>query len=124
MLNKERIICYSQKEVCSINVIMSASMRNFCFLLLTFVIIINNILFTDEITTPDMIPNYSTSTIAYAQQQQGQPASKSQEWIDRQSDTKVLFSYSPETPLVAASTDLIFDIQNLKTFSQLICCNG
>ena len=62
--------------------------------------------------------NYSTSAIAYAQQQQQQqalPIIRNQQWIDKQSNTKVLFTYSPETPLVSTSTELIFDIQDLKT---------
>ena len=60
---------------------------------------------------------YSTSTIAYAQQQQQPvlPATRNQEWIDKQSNTKVSFTYSPQMPLVGGFTDLEFVIEDLKT---------
>ena len=63
-------------------------------------------------------PIHSSSITAYAQQQQEQQHSNgNQEWVDRQSSTKVSFAYSPETPLVGASTQLIFNIQDSNTGS-------
>jgi hypothetical protein len=52
---------------------MTASMQEFIFLSLAFIIIINTIAFTNKTTTPDMIsPIHSSSITAYAQQQQEQ----------------------------------------------------
>ena len=42
-----------------------------------------------------------------------------QEWNDQQNAVKVLFSYSPEKPLLYAPTDLKFSIQDLKTGNHL-----
>jgi hypothetical protein len=51
---------------------------------------------------------YNPSTIvAYAQQQQEQAATRNQEWVDKQSNTKVLFTYLPKKVLSGTSTELI-----------------
>lgn len=54
----------------------------------------------------------------YAQQQQRQQpvlsATNNQEWIDKQSNTKVQFTYSPEKPLVSGFTELKFNIKDSK----------
>jgi hypothetical protein len=52
------------------NILMIVSMRDFSFLSLNFIIIINNISLTHETSMPDIIspPTYDTSAIAYAQQ--------------------------------------------------------
>jgi hypothetical protein len=42
-----------------------------------------------------------------------------QEWNDQQNAVKVLFSYSPEKPLLYTPTDLKFSIQDLKTGNHL-----
>jgi hypothetical protein len=42
-----------------------------------------------------------------------------QEWKDQQNAVKVLFSYSPEKPLLYTPTDLKFSIQDLKTGNHL-----
>lgn len=42
-----------------------------------------------------------------------------QEWNDQQNAVKVLFSYSPEKPLLYTLTDLKFSIQDLKTGNHL-----
>jgi hypothetical protein len=101
-------------------------LRDFCFslvLLLFLVIIINNLLLPNDTTMPDNVSAiYNTSTIAYAQQQNQQytlPVTINQEWIDKQSNTKVSFTYSPETPLVGGLTDLKFNIEDLKTGTRL-----
>ena len=97
-----------------------------CILTLLFVIIINIILFPNEITKPDNISSsliYGTSAIVYAQQQQHQQPILStinnEEWIDRQSNTKVLFTYSPDIPLVGGFTELNFNIWESKTGTHL-----
>jgi hypothetical protein len=94
---------------------MTAFMRAFHFLSLFLVIIINYISFTNETTTPDTMSTiYSQYTITYAEQQQEQPAARTQEWVDKQSNMKLLFAYSPK-PLVGTSTELMFDILDLGT---------
>ena len=97
---------------------MTASMRDFCFLSLTFVIIIDNISFTNETTMPHTIP---PSIIVYAQQRQEQSPARNQESIDKQSNTKVLFTYSPKTPFVGGFTDLNFNVEDIKIS---FCFNG
>jgi hypothetical protein len=42
-----------------------------------------------------------------------------QEWNDEQNAVKLLFSYSPEKPLLYTPTDLKFSIQDLKTGNHL-----
>jgi len=36
-------------------------------------------------------------------------------WIDRENNVKVQFTYSPQTPIVDAPTELKFSVQNLQT---------
>jgi hypothetical protein len=94
-------------------------LRDFCFLLLFF-IIINNLLPPNDTTMPDSVSAiYGISTIVYTQQQPALSATRNQEWIDKQSNTKVSFTYSPETPLVGGLTDLKFNIEDLKTGTRL-----
>ena len=111
MFSEERIIYYISKSIVYMHLWLLLCKILF-FLSLAFIIIINTIAFTNKTTTPDMIsPIHSSSITAYAQQQQEQQHSNgNQEWVDRQSSTKVSFAYSPETPLVGASTQLIFNI--------------
>jgi hypothetical protein len=97
-------------------------LRNFCFsvvLLLFLVVIINNLLLPNDTTMPDNVSAiYNTSTIAYAQQQNQQytlPVTRNQEWIDKQSNVKVSFTYLPERPIVGEFTELKFNIEDLKT---------
>ena len=99
---------------------------DFCILsLLFFAIIFDIMLLPNETTKPDSLSssNYSPSTIVYAQQQQHQqsvlPATNNQEWIDKESNTKVLFTYSPENPLVGGFTELKFDIEDSKAGTHL-----
>ena len=95
---------------------MTASTR-FLFLSLFFVIIIDNISLSNKATIQGTISEmYGTSNFAYAQQQQTVlSTAKNQQWVDKQSDTRVLFTYSPEMPLVGKSTELMFDIEDLDT---------
>ena len=94
---------------------MTASMR-FLFLSLFFVVVIDNISNKTIMIQGTISEIYGTPNFAYAQQQQTVlSTAKNQQWIDRQSNTKVLFTYSPETPLVGASTDLTFNIVDLKS---------
>ncbi|MFL6381860.1 MAG: hypothetical protein ACJ72S_11295, partial [Nitrososphaeraceae archaeon] len=52
-------------------------------------------------------------------QQQNQqytlPVTRNQEWIDKQSNIKVSFTYLPERPMVGGSTELKFNVEDLKT---------
>src|SRR5438132_9059033 len=38
-----------------------------------------------------------------------------QSWLDRENNVRILFSYTPATPIIDAPTDLKFSIQNLQT---------
>jgi hypothetical protein len=61
----------------------------------------------------------SCDNIAYAQiseAQNGQFSSNSsQQWIDKNSDIRILFGYSPTKPVVDSPTVLQFIVQDLKT---------
>ena len=99
-------------------------LRDFCILSLFLVVFINITLLPNETSKPSSISSiYSSSTIMYAQQQQRQQpvlsATNNQEWIDKQSNTKVQFTYSPEKPLVSGFTDLKFNIKDSKRGTQL-----
>ena len=89
----------------------------FLFLSFFFAIIIVNISLSNEITIQGTTSEiYGTSNFVYAQQQQTILSTvKNQQWVDKQSNTRVLFTYSPETPLVGTSTDLKFNIVDLKS---------
>src|ERR1041385_1018266 len=92
----------------------------FCFLalLLSFIVTIHVILLSigKPVFNTAMPSTYTSSTIAYAQQQQlEQPVASTQEWIDKQTNTKVLFTYSPEKPFSGTLTELTFDILNSET---------
>jgi hypothetical protein len=97
-------------------------LRNFCFslvVLLFLVVMINNLLLPNYTTMPDNVSAiYNRSTIAYAQQQNQQytlPVTRNQEWIDKQSNIKVSFTYLPERPIVGEFTELKFNVEDLKT---------
>src|SRR5215212_855116 len=92
----------------------------FCLLLLSllfFVIIINNTLLSNNsIMKDDVLVIYGKPTTVYAEQQQTLVSViKNQDWIDKQSNTKISFSYSPEPPSVGGFTDLKFNIVDLKS---------
>ena len=98
--------------------------RDFCISSLFLVVFINITLLPNETSKPSSISSiYSSSTIVYAQQQQRQQpvlsATNNQEWIDKQSNTKVQFTYSPEKPLVSGFTELKFNIKDSKRGTQL-----
>ena len=99
-------------------------LRDFYILSLFLVVFINITLLTNETSKLGSISSiYSSSTIVYAQQQQRQQpilsATNNQEWIDKQSNTKVQFTYSPEKPLVSGFTELKFNIKDSKGGTQL-----
>jgi hypothetical protein len=88
--------------------------------LLLFIVTINIIILMSiekPVSDTTMSSTYGSSTVAYAQQrqQEKQPVARTQEWVDKQSNTKVLFTYSPDKPLSGMLTELIFDTLNLKT---------
>jgi hypothetical protein len=99
-------------------------LRDFYILSLFLVVFINITLLPNETSKLGSISSiYSSSTIVYAQQQQRQQpilsATNNQEWIDKQSNTKVQFTYSPEKPLVSGFTELKFNIKDSKRGTQL-----
>ena len=107
------------------NIMIVFMLRDFCILSLLFLVVCINItLLPNEISKLDSISSiFSTSTIAYAQQQQPQQAvnsaANSQVWIDKQSSTKVQFAYSPENPFVSGVTELKFNVEDSKRGTQL-----
>jgi hypothetical protein len=40
---------------------------------------------------------------------------KIQQWIDKENNVKIIFTYDPETPIIGQSTKLLFGIQDLRT---------
>ncbi|HJT47725.1 MAG TPA: hypothetical protein VJ729_06045 [Nitrososphaeraceae archaeon] len=44
---------------------------------------------------------------------------KSQEWIDQESNVKILFSYDPQSPVIGKATKLMFEIQDLRTGAKI-----
>jgi hypothetical protein len=82
-------------------------------------------------TMLDSVSSIYETTATYAatsaqlqqqQQQQGQPfipATNDQDWIDKQSNTKVSFTYSPEIPVVDKATELNFNIVNISSGTRL-----
>ena len=67
---------------------------------------------------------YETTTYAAvaSEQVRGQsviPATNNQDWIDKQSTTKVSFTYSPEIPVVDNPTELKFNIVNISSGTRL-----
>ena len=104
----------------------------FCFLL--FLIIIGSTRLQIGTRMLDgVFAIYSTTGIVHAQQQE-QPilsSSKIQEWIDKQSNIKVSFTYLPERPMVGGFTELRFIVDDLKTsthskgvFARITITNG
>ncbi|HEY7080861.1 MAG TPA: hypothetical protein VH500_14250 [Nitrososphaeraceae archaeon] len=98
------------------NIINVLMLRYFCNLSLFFIVFINIILLPNGISKQDNVSSiYNSPTIVYAQQQQsGLPANNSQEWVDKQSNTKVQFTYSPDKPLVSGFTKLKFNLEDSK----------
>ncbi|PWU81123.1 MAG: hypothetical protein DLM72_08755 [Candidatus Nitrosopolaris wilkensis] len=45
--------------------------------------------------------------------------SGTQSWLDRKNNVRILFSYTPATPIIDTPTDLKFSIQNLQTSKSL-----
>ena len=40
---------------------------------------------------------------------------KIQQWIDKENNAKIIFTYDPESPIIGQSTKLLFGIQDLRT---------
>jgi hypothetical protein len=74
---------------------------------LHFIIIFASIIFATSAI-------YSTFTSACPQQQQEKSVTTNQEWVDKESNIKVSFTYLPKRPLVGGFTDLNFKVDDLK----------
>ena len=98
------------------NIIIVLMLRYFCILSLFFIVFINIILLPNGMSKQDNVSSvYNSAIIVYAQQQQsGLPANNSQEWVDKESNTKVQFTYSPDKPLVSGFTKLKFNLEDSK----------
>jgi hypothetical protein len=40
---------------------------------------------------------------------------KMQQWIDKENNAKIIFTYDPESPVIGKPTKLLFGIQDLRT---------
>jgi hypothetical protein len=49
----------------------------------------------------------------------GQSGKEAQVWTDRENNIKILFTYSPENPVIKAPTELMFSVDNLQTGNHL-----
>jgi hypothetical protein len=66
------------------------------------------------------IPNAESFNATYAQQQRPLlPATNNEEWKDKESNTKVSFSYSPKIPTVERYTELKFTVEGLNNSTRL-----
>jgi hypothetical protein len=76
--------------------------------LITFVLIANTII---AIVGHDLaIP---LTTTAWAQTTNSN--NKTQQWIDKENNVKIVFSYHPDNPVIGKPTKLLFDIYDLST---------
>jgi hypothetical protein len=44
---------------------------------------------------------------------------KLQQWIDKENNAKIIFTYDPESPIIGQSTKLLFGIQDLHTGAEI-----
>ena len=44
---------------------------------------------------------------------------KLQQWIDKENNAKIIFTYGPESPIIGQSTKLLFGIQDLRTGAEI-----
>ena len=44
---------------------------------------------------------------------------KLQQWIDKENNAKIIFTYDPENPIIGQSTKLLFGIQDLRTGAEI-----
>lgn len=44
---------------------------------------------------------------------------KIQQWIDKENNAKIIFTYDPESPIIGQSTKLLFGIQDLRTGAEI-----
>ena len=44
---------------------------------------------------------------------------KLQQWIDKENNAKIIFTYDPESPIIGQSTKLLFGIQDLRTGAEI-----
>ena len=58
----------------------------------------------------------SLDSIAYAQITN---TDKRQQWIDKENNAKIIFTYDPERPIIGQSTKLLYDIQDLRTGAEI-----
>ena len=94
---------------------------------IVFAIIINLVVIADDIHTNTNSNNYKASrdyflvslhTTALAQTTNSEN-NKTQQWIDKESNAKIIFSYDPENPVIGKPTKLLFVVQNLLTGNEI-----
>ena len=86
-------------------------------------IIINLVVIVDEIRINTDSNNYKASlhffSVSLATNALAQTnnidKNKTQQWVDKENNAKILFAYDPESPVIARPTKLSFTVQNLLT---------
>jgi hypothetical protein len=95
----------------------------FCYSCLQYTVSYKTTTMLDSVSSIyETTATYAAVASAQLQQQQGQPfipATNDQDWIDKQSNTKVSFTYSPEIPVVDKATELNSNIVNISSGTRL-----
>jgi hypothetical protein len=94
---------------------------------IVFAIIINLVVIADDPRINTNSNNYKASrdffsislaTTALAQTTNSDN-NKTQQWIDKENNAKIIFAYDPESPVIGRPTKLLFAVQNLLTGNQI-----
>jgi hypothetical protein len=92
-----------------------------------FAIIINLVVITDDPRINTNSDNHKASrdffsislaTTALAQTTNSDN-NKTQQWIDKENNAKIIFAYDPESPVIGRPTKLLFAVQNLLTGNEI-----
>ena len=90
-------------------------------------IIINLVLIVDEIGINTNSNNYKASrhyfSISLARNALAQTTNidnnKTQQWVDKENNAKIIFAYDPQSPIIGRPTKLLFALQNLLTGNEI-----
>lgn len=94
---------------------------------IVFAIIINLVVIADDSRINTNSNNYKASrdffsislaTTALAQTTNSDN-NKTQQWIDKENNAKIIFAYDPESPVIGRPTKLLFAVQNLLTGNEI-----
>ncbi len=90
----------------------------FAFILI-ITVTINNIAFNinnnnHRANSNSFLMSLDTSALA-----QVSKSDKIQQWVDKENNAKIIFTYDPESPIIGQSTKLLFGIQDLRTGAEI-----